>query len=625
MEELKELHPEINENDMTAAPLPSDESATEEDNFIPNTPLPAEIAVLIFSFLDLKSLCISSLVSKHWSLLANDKLLWKERLEQYSQGHLWRYLFKTPDKSAYQSYFTEVFFLPNFNSDNFFELIKHTKDNLIKTIIFTRVCERRARFDKYFEQVNIIETNNLLSELINSIQELSNEVRSQFLTHKFDSILVEQNFKKLVITLHQIESLEAILMNQLCLFKLVFFDPTKLWELISPSVAFLKPNTIIAIMACVGEKIILNNSVLGSLLLRKLNCDELLECVACSGNIAEFILRQPNLINNLCDDDLAKVFSSVNNIDLNKSIFDIVINNRLLLRRLNINLLFQLGGDIPPNFQLIYFIHIYFELLTNKSAKEEYIQALSKRGIELPDFENGAISDIKANSAKKKVRFSIPQNPELRTARKKIPPNQIYQSSYATTACQLDTHPLEKQSSRQAISKPRLLSTVSNWSPTQRHQVKETARQSNNSILWSAAGLLGIGLLLATGILLCATGGGALAGVPFIVSAVAFLPVSIEIVGAVCLVAGTFLSLIGLNLANEHSTKLIKPIITSAKESFKKSLAEPVPSFFTPYKKYKPVFEPVAKLPLKPASNKIIYSDENFEDKNCSSSHFSNR
>ena len=100
MEELKELHPEINENDMTAAPLPSDESATEEDNFIPNTPLPAEIAVLIFSFLDLKSLCISSLVSKHWSLLANDKLLWKERLEQYSQGHLWRYLFKTPDKSA---------------------------------------------------------------------------------------------------------------------------------------------------------------------------------------------------------------------------------------------------------------------------------------------------------------------------------------------------------------------------------------------------------------------------------------------------------------------------------------------------------------------------------------------
>jgi hypothetical protein len=76
-------HDEPNFITMEAHPDPEE---AEVDHFTDK--IPVEIALLIFSFLNLKSLCFSSLVSKHWNQLANDELLWKEQLKRYSQGHL---------------------------------------------------------------------------------------------------------------------------------------------------------------------------------------------------------------------------------------------------------------------------------------------------------------------------------------------------------------------------------------------------------------------------------------------------------------------------------------------------------------------------------------------------------
>jgi hypothetical protein len=339
-----------------------------------------EIAFLIFSFLDLKSLCFSSLVSKHWHQLASDKLLWKEPLKRYSRGHLWRYLFKTPDKSAYQSYFTEVFFLPNFTDDNFFELIKPTKDNLIKHITFSRISERRERFNKHFEQVNIIETKSLPSELIKSIQELSHEVRSQLLIYNWDSILEGQNFKKLIATLHQIDSLETILTNQLYLFKLGFFDPPKLQKLISPAIDFLETNTIIAIMASVGDKIILNSFLLGSQLLKKLNCDELVECATCSEDIAEFILRQSNLINRLTDEELRTIFYKMPNCSMSQTFFEILQDNPRLLNRFTADFMIKLVEyKVAGQFRHIPNLILSHPVLINRLNEDQCVEILAKR------------------------------------------------------------------------------------------------------------------------------------------------------------------------------------------------------------------------------------------------------
>jgi hypothetical protein len=121
--------------------------------------------------------------------------------------------------------------------------------------------------------------------------------------------------------------------------------------------------------------------------------------------------------------------------------------------------------------------------------------------------------------------------------------------------------------------------------------------------------LLSLGLLLTLGILLCATGVGVVAGVPFLVSTIALLPLSLEAVVIPCLIIGVFMSLTGSNLMLEHSTKLLKPIISSIKDLFIKSSSEhSLPYFSIPHRRPNAIFELLPRLSLTLKSSKIIQS-----------------
>jgi hypothetical protein len=752
MEELKESHPEINKNDMTTVTFSSNESATEEDNFIPNPPLPSEIFVHIFTFLDAKSQHFASLVSKHWNLIANDGLLWNLQLEKYTQGFLWHYLFRTTHVSSYQKYFAEIFFEPDINCNTFAETMMGTREILLERSSIMYSKKRKSIIENYFHHVDITKVSSTLVRVLDIIKKLPSGERTAILNYKFKSIQKEYK-KQIAILLSHVHLIDIHLTDLMFLGKFSISCTDQLKPLLlSPANKFLSGRAITTIFSIEQHSILKKVPTVFRKFLDRLNEKELVDCAQCSSLVAANILIYPRALNLLSDDSLIKIFYGIS-ISEFENVFNWLMNHSpMLIERLNAEFLIRLVNyrekEISiPTIDLrcsIPAIILRYSVLINRLQEDQCVKIISKgwektnygaaekmlkskafkdytvklknprafllqlnlrtmfeidwsakiltsedalwvskrnldaaetiatnngwlnkfsqaqlleltttdRDVALillrnsdlyqrweakdfsvirqkyahleyrEDLEN-AIKKIKIKQTEEQIKLFI-QHTMLRAVRSTVPSNQRYQSSYATTACQLGTDQPEKQQSPRIISTPRPFNSCSP-TPAQKHQAKETTRQSNNSILWPAAGLLGIGLLLATGILLCATGGGALAGVPFIVSAVTFLPVSIEIVGAVCLLAGTFLSLIGLNLANEHSTKFGKTIITPAKESHKKSMAEAAPSFFTPYKKYKPVFEPIDKLSLMPDNNKIIYSDENYEDNSYSTSRFSNR
>jgi hypothetical protein len=749
MKKLKELHSEINKNDMTPVSLPSDETATKEDHFIPNIILADETAILIFSFLDVKSQYFASLVSRHWNRLADDQLLWKSQLKQYTQGQLWRYLFQTSDISVCQKYFAEILFESNIDCNNFIEIMAPIKEKLLERIhaVFTR--KRMIALENYLHQIDITKLNNNLFCVLEIIQGLPVKERETIISCDFQSFSKKYQ-KEIMGLLLKIHLIEIHLTDLILLNKLVFPRADQFEKfLLLPVNKFISGSAIRVTLSIAQLHTLEKFTTLFKEFLYRFNERELVNCAQCSSLVASTILIYPRTLSLLSDDSLIKIFNQMNTYNLEEVFCQLMNHSPMLVKRLNADLLVRLVNYKKRKFISIPTIILNYSILINRLQEDQCVEIISNRREKLyitdaikilqsqsfkeyalklknprtfllqenllcamfaidwiseiltpedalqaskeslltaekiamnkvwlnkfshaqllelairhksialvllknkdlnqrwkehdfnvlrqeyaysencDDLED-AIEEVKSKRVKKQVRFAIPQDAESRTARNMIRFNRRYQNSYTTTVCRLDTHHPKKQPSQQVISTSKLLNTMNNWSPApaQRHQVKEMTRQSNNSIFWSATSLLGIGLLLAAGILLCATGGGVLAGVPFIVSAVTFLPVSIEIVGAACLLAGTFLSLIGLNLANEHSTKLIKPIITLAKESLKKTLTEPVPSFFTPYKKYKPAFDSVAKLSLKPGNKKIIYSDENYEDNNFSFSRCSNR
>jgi|688.fasta_scaffold369449_2 hypothetical protein len=342
--------------------------------------IPTEIAFLIFSFLDLKSLCLSSLVSKHWNQLANDELLWKEQLKRYSQDHLWRYLFKIPDKSSYQKYFSEILLKPSLTSDNFFKATKVTKEYLFQFIKLTRISERKEIIEKYFQQIDVDKTSNLLDELINEVQGLSAEVRSKFIDEDLADLTRSQVLSKLIIILRQINSIEALLTNQFYLYKFFSLYPKKLNELNASIAAILKPSTIIVIIACVGERILLNTPLLCHALLNKLYSHELIECAICSEDIAEFILRKTSLINRLSDDDLRTIFYKTSVYVLEKTFFEILNENPLFLSRCTADFLIKLVESMDQR-QLRYIPNLILghPVLINRLKEDQCIEILLKR------------------------------------------------------------------------------------------------------------------------------------------------------------------------------------------------------------------------------------------------------
>jgi hypothetical protein len=724
-------HDESNFIAMEAHPNP-EEVGAEVDHFSDN--IPTEIAFLIFSFLDLKSLCLVSLVSKYWNQLANDELLWKERLEQYSQGYLWRYLFKNPDKSAYQKYFSEIYLKPNLTSDNFFETTKMTKENLQQFIIATRASERKENLEKYFQQIDADKTGKLLNELIEETQKLSSEVRSNFLNKNLTDLTKNSNFSKLIIILRKIDSIEVLLTNQFYLYNFFCLYPKKINDLVHSSItAFLKPSTIVTIMACVGDFILPLAPFLVFTLLNKLNRDELIDCARSFGYLAEFILHQSYLINRLTDEALITIFSQTEEYRLENTLFEILSDNPQLLSRCNTNFLMQLIDSVEnfgfqylpnlilghpvlinrlteeqcieillkrkgsifgqenirtlqseafkaytlglknprnfllrlPNFDEMYSFDWVAELLTaedalkakddlataeaianqdifvkkfNKSQlleladrhtnlalillKKEYLiynwthEDLSfikreARGLELIAKINATIDEIKI----KHRQDLINQRPLALKEGKNKPYEhyQLPQSSYARATLQLKIQPeFEKRESTKDVLPLKKIDSMN------RHHMsilRKNSRQSSDSVAWSIMGLVGLALLLTLGILLCATGVGAVAGVPFLVSTIALLPLSLEAVVIPCLIIGVFMSLAGCNLMLEHSTKLLKPIIPSIKDFFIKSSSEhKLPYYSMPRKRPNVIFEPLPRLSLTLESSKVTQSISNEEN-----------
>jgi|688.fasta_scaffold94509_2 hypothetical protein len=353
--------------------------------------IPVEIAFLIFSFLDLKSLCLVSLVNKYWNQLANDELLRKERLERYSQGYLWRYLFKNPDKSAYQKYFSEVYLKSNLTSDNFFETTRMTKENLQKFFIPTRASERKENIEKYFQQIDADKTGKLLNELIEETQKVSSEVKSNFLNKNLTDLTKNSNFSKLIIILRKIDSIEILLTNQFYLYNFFCLYPKKINDLVHSSLTyFLKPSTIVTIMTRVGDFILPLAPLLAVTFLNKLNRDELIDCARSFGYVAEFILRQPNLINRLTDEALITIFSHTEEYRLENILFEILDDNPQLLSRCNTNFLMQLIDYSVDNFGFEHLPNLILEhpVLINRLTEEQCIEILLKRKGSLFGQEN---------------------------------------------------------------------------------------------------------------------------------------------------------------------------------------------------------------------------------------------
>jgi hypothetical protein len=731
MEEKNRLYPtnQQDKSDFIVMESYPGSGEAEVDHFTDK--IPVEIAFLIFSFLDLKSLCFSSLVSKHWNQLANDSALWKGLLKQYSEGYLWRHLFRNPEAKAYEEYFLEVFDKKNVSIDNLFNEIG-LKEKLLKQIIVRCVSERKAMFDKYFEQIDYSSINITLDNLVKSVRAFSNEIKSQFHQSDFEDIIKNQNHIKLIALLHQIKSVETLLVNQFYLHEFACFSIlTDVKKLISVNTAaFLKTSTIMVLMASVGEFTLLREPSSCQMLLNRLNGQKLVECATCSHEMAELILRQPDLINRLTDENLLTIFCNISDHKVGSIFFGLLQDNPQFLKRCSADFLLKLVEykgegqfEFIPNLILSHPILIQclnedqcvkiLEERTRKLLKNQNIETLSSEGFKsytlnldkprhfllrmsphleemyafdwvaelltaedalrakddlaigmeiakldifikkfnrtqlleltnehpcitlivlkkeylVPTWTHEELECIKMeaggssnstemiNTAIMEIR--IKQNKyrqelinQRQIALKKEENNkscehyQLPQSSYAKAALQLNIQPeLEKREPPREVLH---LKKIDNMNRQHAPILRKHSRQSSDSVTWSIISLMGLGLLLTLGILLCATGVGAAAGVPFLVSTIALLPLSLEAVVIPCLIIGVFMSLTGSNLMLEHSTKLLRPIISSIKGLFIKSSSEhSLPYFSIPHRRPNAIFEPLPRLSLTLESSKI--------------------
>jgi hypothetical protein len=736
MEEKNRLYPtnQQDKSDFIVMESYPDSEEAEVDHFTDK--IPVEIAFLIFSFLDLKSLCFSSLVSKHWNQLANDSALWKGLLKQYSEGFLWRYLFKNPEAKAYQEYFSEVFDEKNVLIDNLFDAAS-LREKLLKKIILRRVPERKAMLDKHFEQVDYSGINITLDNLVKSVHMFSNEIKNQFHQSHFEDIIKDQNHVQLIALLHQIKLIETLLVNQFYLHKLAILHPSEAKELsFLHQKIFLKATTIMVLMASVGEFTLLDMPLSCQMLLNKLNCHELIECALCSERMAEFILHQPSLINRLTDENLLTIFCNISAYRVGGIFFELLQDNPLFLKRCSANFLLKLAEykgegqfefisnlilshpiliqclnedqcveilekrtcrllksqnietlssegfksytlnlDKPRHFLLrmsphlgeMYAFDWVAELLTAEDAlrakndvaigleiakldifikkfnrtqlleltnehscitlivlKKEYlvptwtheelecIKKKARGSLSSIEMVNTAIMEIRIKQNKYRQELINQRQIVLKEEgkNKSCEHYQLPQSSYARAALQLKIQPeFEKREPPKDVLP---LKKIGSMNRQHAPILRKHSRQSSDSVTWSIMSLLGLGLLLTLGILLCATGVGAVAGVPFLVSTIALLPLSLEAVVIPCLIIGVFMSLTGSNLMLEHSTKLLKPIISSIKDLFIKSSSEhSLPHFSIPRKRPNAIFEPLPRLSLTLESSKITQSVSN--------------
>jgi hypothetical protein len=341
--------------------------------------IPVEIAFLIFSFLDLKSLCFASLVSKHWNQLANDSALWKGLLKQYSEGDLGRYLFKNPEAKAYQEYFSEVFNRKNVSIKHLFNEAG-IKEKLLEQIIVRHVSGRKAMFNKYFEQIDFSGINIILDNLVKNVHAFSNEIKSQFHQSDFEDIIKNQNQVKLIALLHQIKTVETLLVNQFYLHEFAYFSIlTDVKKLISVNMnSFLKTSTVMVLMASVGEFTLLRSSC--QILLNKLNGQKLVECATCSQEMAELILRQPNLINRLTDENLLTIFCNIPDYKVGSLFSGLLRGNPLFLKRCSADFLLKLvecKGE--EQFEFISNLILSHPILIQRLNEDQCARILEKR------------------------------------------------------------------------------------------------------------------------------------------------------------------------------------------------------------------------------------------------------